>query len=425
MILAGRNPARRTAVAAGLSTRPARFIGKISYSLYLWHWPVIVFMATLYPAAMRDLAVRIAVAAGCVLLAWVSYRLVEQPFRKIGSGSKAGKRTERTGRVRSLAMAFASACVIVTLVALARPLPSTDSGAAKAAATRLAALNASASDYRRLLPGPKWRAALERAAAKRNLSAEELSLIKQVRGMNPAFSCMEITDAASLKLCAKPGRGQAPSLQWPARGTHRAVLIGNSHAAQWRRELLQILPTDVTLYPLTTPGCRVSASLTDPTRSRSRKRETCGAHNRFAISNATRLKPDLAIISASAYSDSKQVAELAGALRKRGLRTLWIGPAPETPRFANCLGAGMAIKQCNGPTEQWQFARAGSARSAARQWKLTYLDLAAFVCGVKVCPALIEGVPIRFDGNHLSEPFVLQMRPFVLNALRAGLESKL
>lgn len=63
-----------------LAVRPLVFIGLISYSLYLWHWPVFVF-ARYY--AIRDLtAVEIvAVIAASILISIASWRFVEKPFR--------------------------------------------------------------------------------------------------------------------------------------------------------------------------------------------------------------------------------------------------------------------------------------------------------------------------------------------------------
>lgn len=62
-----------------LSTRPFTFVGKISYSLYLWHWPVIV--AFTY-AATASLSKELAAIALTFVLAVVSWRFVELPFRK-------------------------------------------------------------------------------------------------------------------------------------------------------------------------------------------------------------------------------------------------------------------------------------------------------------------------------------------------------
>ena len=64
-----------------LSIRWVVGIGLISYSLYLWHWPIIVFTKIAFvPAPSPILAVGL--VALCFLLAFVSWKYVEQPFRK-------------------------------------------------------------------------------------------------------------------------------------------------------------------------------------------------------------------------------------------------------------------------------------------------------------------------------------------------------
>ena len=68
-------------IAKALGMRPVVAIGLISYSLYLVHWPIIVFARY---ALLRDLhgwEIGAAVAASFVL-AYLSYRFVETPFRK-------------------------------------------------------------------------------------------------------------------------------------------------------------------------------------------------------------------------------------------------------------------------------------------------------------------------------------------------------
>jgi peptidoglycan/LPS O-acetylase OafA/YrhL len=67
-----------------LSLRPLVFVGLISYSLYLWHWPLMVFQRTDFflmenwPAAVTK-ALLLAVS---LLAAWLSWKFVEIPFRQ-------------------------------------------------------------------------------------------------------------------------------------------------------------------------------------------------------------------------------------------------------------------------------------------------------------------------------------------------------
>jgi peptidoglycan/LPS O-acetylase OafA/YrhL len=63
-----------------LSLRPVVFVGLISYSLYLWHWPVIVF-ARLYLVRPPDAVERFLIVAASLALAVLSWKYVEAPFR--------------------------------------------------------------------------------------------------------------------------------------------------------------------------------------------------------------------------------------------------------------------------------------------------------------------------------------------------------
>lgn len=79
---------RRTWVANLLSLPPLVFIGKISFSLYLVHWPLLVLYRLYGVGEMPGTRAALVLMLASVVLAVVSWRFVEQPFRRRG-GRKA------------------------------------------------------------------------------------------------------------------------------------------------------------------------------------------------------------------------------------------------------------------------------------------------------------------------------------------------
>jgi hypothetical protein len=87
-----------------LSTSGLVFIGLISYSLYLWHWPLLVFWRLASAAELGDTQI----AAALLLtfaLSVISWRFVEQPFR----------RRDKVSRGTAFAVVISAGLVIVTL----------------------------------------------------------------------------------------------------------------------------------------------------------------------------------------------------------------------------------------------------------------------------------------------------------------------
>jgi peptidoglycan/LPS O-acetylase OafA/YrhL len=100
-----------------LGFEPIRRIGQISYSMYLWHWPLIVFYSYLFP--YRGI-VKLGLLALIFLVSFVSWRFIEQPFRQPSSKLTQSK----TFSLALAAMAFIS-IVSYNLAALGNMLNST------------------------------------------------------------------------------------------------------------------------------------------------------------------------------------------------------------------------------------------------------------------------------------------------------------
>lgn len=105
LIRAGSGPVRRPAVNRLLAWHPIVFVGLISYSLYLWHWPLLAFACEL-TAEPLPLTGRLGLVVMSVFVAVLSWRYVELPFRH---------RRVLAARSRLVpAVAFASGAVFAT-----------------------------------------------------------------------------------------------------------------------------------------------------------------------------------------------------------------------------------------------------------------------------------------------------------------------
>jgi peptidoglycan/LPS O-acetylase OafA/YrhL len=65
-----------------LSLGPLVAIGLISYSLYLWHWPILVFLQQLLSAQVLTTTETLAAIAASFVVAALSWRFIERPFRR-------------------------------------------------------------------------------------------------------------------------------------------------------------------------------------------------------------------------------------------------------------------------------------------------------------------------------------------------------
>jgi len=115
VVVVGTMMARDGLVARVLALAPLRWLGVISYSLYLWHWPAIVLMTTDttglsgWPLLLWRLAAMM--AASCA-----SYYLVERPLRRADWGALGRRVRIRAPGIASIGVAATGAFVLLATV---------------------------------------------------------------------------------------------------------------------------------------------------------------------------------------------------------------------------------------------------------------------------------------------------------------------
>jgi len=105
-----------------LSLPPLVWMGKVSYSLYLWHWPVLTFLnsAGWYARGLPNIPLSLQFVL-ILLLAWISWRFVEQPFRHSGVKALAARRVLIISAV-SLAVLWVCGSIAKNIAQQGRPL---------------------------------------------------------------------------------------------------------------------------------------------------------------------------------------------------------------------------------------------------------------------------------------------------------------
>lgn len=114
---------------SAVGVAPLRWIGLRSYSLYLWHWPVVVFTRPQVDVFWDPLVVTVVRIVATFAMAEASYRWVEMPARdgslaRYGDHLSGWRKRRATGRAwRVVVTTFIAAFFLPIAIVLASPVP--------------------------------------------------------------------------------------------------------------------------------------------------------------------------------------------------------------------------------------------------------------------------------------------------------------
>ncbi len=399
-----------------LALRPLQTLGNLSYSLYLWHWPLIVLLPDLSgrPVSAAD---RFFVLALTIALAVLTRRYVEERYR-------ARRRPGRTWPC-FLAAGLATTVVLAGSTAMAITVMERQ----KMAKELLAAVVA----------GP---AECLGAAA----------LVAQVRCRTPTDTTIvpdpivastdqpkEWSDGC---MVPAPWRFTGRCTFGPAEATMRIALVGNSHAVQWApamRVLAERHRWRVTVFAAT--SCQATAA--DPALKSPRLRSACLDWGRKVMAATSSDQFDLVITSelteSTVLSDpdpdpSARARWRAGyqqylqAWSDARVPVLVLRDTPfpratveDVPR---CLSENRGKPDaCSGAREEW--LRADPLFDVAASSALpgiSAVDLTDLFCG-EVCPAVVGNVSVYMDGHHIGATYARTLASFLGPKVQALLPS--
>jgi peptidoglycan/LPS O-acetylase OafA/YrhL len=333
-----------------------RFFGRISYSLYLWHWPLFTFARFSKDSLVLDASDKLVLFALTVLISYLSWRYIEQPFR------------QRTiAQTRAAAFRFAGVAS-VTLVA---------------ASALGVAVSRTPSD------------------ADREALALESYSAYQSEQLYRAGTCFKFDGSAFDDSCLALAGGKSNWLLW-----------GDSLAAHYFFGLRKTTdPEKIDILQATQAACMPTLDAAAPGHAGCRVSRT--QMDAFFRNH----KPDLVIMSADwlEYARGGRFDAMTADLRATisrlnglGMAVVVLGPPVQFKARLPAMLMRAQLRQVEPRPEDFALPAIFSFDQMMKaalpdQAKFSYISVVDTVCPARRCPlTLAGGVPLSWDHAHLT-----------------------
>jgi peptidoglycan/LPS O-acetylase OafA/YrhL len=405
LLIAGGSALGRYGPARLMSVGPMVFLGGISYSLYLWHWPVINVWTT-WRGKAPGVASGLALVAVSLLLAWLTKVLVEDRIRL------SPLLTGHAWRSVSTAVAVAVPVAMVSVYVAGSPGQWNDE----------------------LGPGYPGAAALA-GTVSRVTPKPVLPPLSDVHSAVPEYwlqGCLDDTQTSTPKECVY-GDTTNPQL--------KVALVGDSIAGNWFPALEQIaVQQHWELITELHGDCAWTATMMVD-GSTGGSYTACQQWGAAVLRDLlTTIRPGVVLTSdlpGTGSAAHPQPGPQANADIGAGMATYWtqledhgisVVPIEETPvmgfSIPDCVARhGVSSRKCDVPAAK-AIIPDPPTLDATRDMasKVTEIDMNQFICGQAECPAVVGNVLVYFDGHHLTSFYAKTLTPYLeprlLSALR-------
>lgn len=381
-----------------------RFFARISYPLYLWHWPLLVFYLQVRDQDRVGWAGAAFIFVVSVMLAWLTTVLVEVPIGRMRSAL-----TPRTLLIVPLAaMLFVT---VVTLGAISR--------ADGARAEQLAAM---------ANPSP------EHVGAR--ALTEGLQTPTTVEVIPDASVAFDDLPAVYSQGCiqnyrSEPGMDEVLVCESTVTNpTKTVVMSGGSHVQQWYPALSALAEQEGwALVVVDKDGCRLA--LPDENMSQS---ASCESWNEKAIPMLINLQPDAVFTVGSETASPEASTEFTPDGQVEAWRVLADEGIPvvtvrDTPRFSfrvpDCVEAAPVedLSGCGIPRNETYAPQSPFYEADELPLTVTHIDLSNAFCSSDRCEPIVGNVFVYRDDDHITATYSRTLAPALRDQLRAAVPS--
>ena len=417
VIAAGLHREGRFRAGRALSVAPLRYVGDRSYAFYLWHWPVLI-LAAQHVGHDLSTEVNLLLLACAFLLSVVSYKLVEDPLRKLRWPTRVG----------AVAWPASAAAVLVVGLVISGSIDKTARRLEAAAASVEPAVlvdTAAAASY--VEPGepeaplPPVVAAVRAAEQEAPIPSPLTPPVSRLRDDFYTFpsGCVPRGGQTKSRICRLGDTSSRKAI----------VVIGDSHAQMWMPTILSMAQRDGwVVLPLVKVSCIP--------RSWLETGKPCNRWYRWAKQRATALRPDVTLIVGSWAGTwapkraVRAVADLSRAVRSSSRAVIVLDDAPGQRREpTDCLlDSRSNMKTCSNVQSKTQQQTSTAIRSNARNQGVGFMDSRGWFCAPTqqtprkiLCPLVVNQTITYVDRGHVSKTYALELyQPFRV-AFRAQL----
>jgi peptidoglycan/LPS O-acetylase OafA/YrhL len=436
--------------AAVLDRAPLRSVGSISYSWYLWHWPVLVLAPYVIGRSLSEWTA-ISLAAGTGVLAWITYRMIEEPARHSRWLVERSRRTLVGGL--GLSAAGVTTCLVIAA------LPATLSGRGEAPVGLLghnSRLTSAIGAIGNHGFSSTTRTAVTAAQARLGAGQRQVAIALQdsanmldvPSNLLPSLVNASSSEAAPFLdgcLLGFTATDVPPCVFGDVSSHTTVVLFGDSHAAMWFPALDELANVRHWRLVVWTKATCPPVDITLVSPDLGRTYFECDQWRTAVSSLIQAMHPSLVLLGIAPNYDSPYdvvqdgPAWLAGlersvlALRSSGARVLVLGSI-DSPDWVvpDCLSAHLDdIRACNVTPRDTHdgpglvgYDNAGiiAERNAVVRGGGAFVDVKPWFCATTTCPVIVDNVLVFRDNSHITVQYAEYLAPLINDEISLALQ---